>query len=226
MNSRNPCTGKCDWTGVVVSTQPTTGNVEHYPMCKTCGSFVVGSTFIGAQADPADAGMREALKAAQECIARETTRCIRLEQTIRDTIQSLERGSTSAPVVECLKAALTAPGATTKSDGGAKAGSSPILANKEEQRAGAHGMTPVGIVADAAGCTDVGPSDPSSTRSEVTVEECARRCADELVVIVEAATKVARRTGNTFVMDRQKVATMIAGHFAPLLDQFEIRRKK
>jgi hypothetical protein len=36
------------------------------------------------------------------------TYVIRLEQTIRDSIEALERNSTSAPVVECLKAALSA----------------------------------------------------------------------------------------------------------------------
>jgi hypothetical protein len=42
-------------------------------------------------AAPAVGGEREAL----------------MEQTIRDSIEALERNSTSAPVVECLKAALS-----------------------------------------------------------------------------------------------------------------------
>lgn len=66
-----------------------------------------------------------------------------------------------------LAEALTAPGAMTKSDGGAKAGSSPILASKEEKRTGAHGVMPVGTIADAAGCTDAGPSD--TRPADVTV---------------------------------------------------------
>lgn len=37
------CTGKCDWTGSVEITQPTTGIVERHPMCRTCGSIVVGA---------------------------------------------------------------------------------------------------------------------------------------------------------------------------------------
>lgn len=61
-----------------------------------------------APVPPAD-GVREQLRAAQHCVARETTRVIRLEQVIRDSIESLERNSTSAPVVECLKAALASP---------------------------------------------------------------------------------------------------------------------
>jgi hypothetical protein len=46
-----------------------------------------------------------------------------------------------------------------QSDGGAKAGSSPILANKEDQRTDTHGMMPVGDNAANIGCTGVGPSD-------------------------------------------------------------------
>lgn len=53
------------------------------------------------------------------------------------------------------------------SDGGAEDGSSPILASKEEMRARAHGVMPVGDSADASGCTDVGPSEatPSTAGS-------------------------------------------------------------
>jgi len=47
----------------------------------------------------------------------------------------------------------------------------------------------------------------------VSVDTIARICADDLVPIIETATRVANRTGHTFVIDRQKVATMIAGHF-------------
>lgn len=55
--------------------------------------------------------------------------------------------------------------------------------------------------------------EPSDRTADVTVEQAARKCADDLVLIVEAATKMARRTGNTFVIDRARVASMIAGHF-------------
>lgn len=58
------------------------------------------------------------------------------------------------------------------------------------------------------------PSEPSPPpdRREIV----ARECADELVQIVEAAERVAKRTGNTFVIDRAKVAAMIRGHLATL----------
>jgi hypothetical protein len=55
------------------------------------------------------------------------------------------------------------------------------------------------------------PSQPADRREIV-----ARECADELVQIVEAAERVAKRTGNTFVIDRAKVAAMIRGHLATL----------
>jgi hypothetical protein len=42
----------------------------------------------------------------------------------------------------------------------------------------------------------------------------ARECADELVLTVEAAERVAKRTGNTFVIDRERVAQMIAGRLS------------
>lgn len=41
----------------------------------------------------------------------------RLRQTIRDSVESLERNSTSAPVVECLKAALEPPRLPQVSEG-------------------------------------------------------------------------------------------------------------
>lgn len=57
----------------------------------------------------------------------------------------------------------------------------------------------------------------------VGVDTIARICADDLVPIIETATRVANRTGNTFVIDRQKVATMIAGHFnRALLAKFKM----
>lgn len=62
---------------------------------------------------------------------------------------------------------------------------------------------------------------PSDRTADVTVEQAARKCADDLVLIVEAATKMAHRTGNTFVIDRARVASMIAGHF----DAFTVRRR-
>jgi hypothetical protein len=59
---------------------------------------------------------REALTNAQHVTARETERCIRLEMVVRDSIEALERNSTSAPVVECLKAALAHPAIGTPDD--------------------------------------------------------------------------------------------------------------
>ena len=88
----------------------------------------------------------------------------------------------------------------TKSDGGAKAGSSPILASKEDQRSDTHGMMPVGDNAANIGSTGVGPSDSSSTHSEVTVDELVRWCKR-----------------NQFFPSWDKARA--------LLDQFEIRRK-
>lgn len=126
-------------------------------------------------APPADAGMREAYSAL--CLPCESQASDNLEGALHDIERLSAQGKPTDDIcIRTLKRALkqiaraeqalTAPGATTKSDGGAKAGSSPILANEEEQRARAHGMTPVGTIADASGCTEVGPSDPSSTRSE------------------------------------------------------------
>ena len=88
----------------------------------------------------------------------------------------------------------------TKSDGGAKAGSSPILASKEDQRSDTHGMMPVGDNAANIGSTGVGPSDSSSTHSEVTVDELVEWCKR-----------------NQFFPSWDKARA--------LLDQFEIRRK-
>lgn len=123
---------------------------------------------------PADAGMREAF--------------VRVLASLAAAISILERTPKAKKAVasdkmfdtmlddyrkalEAGRKALTAPGATTKSDGGAKAGSSPILASKEDQRSDTHGMMPVGDNAANIGSTGVGPSDPSSTRSDVTVDD-------------------------------------------------------
>lgn len=68
----------------------------------------------------------------------------------------------------------------------------------------------------ATRCCDLGCfglCNPSDRAADVTVEQAAHKCADDLVLIVEAATKMAHRTGNTFVIDRARVASMIAGHF-------------
>jgi len=54
----------------------------------------------------------------------------------------------------------------------------------------------------------------TDSRSELTA--LARECADGLVDVCETAQRVARRTGNTFVLDRDRVATMIAGKFSRL----------
>lgn len=53
--------------------------------------------------------------------------------------------------------------------------------------------------------------------SRAAIEKSARRCADELVEIVESATRAANRTGNTFTLDRQRVSSMIAGNFSAAL---------
>lgn len=55
--------------------------------------------------------------------------------------------------------------------------------------------------------------------ADAGVRRAARKCTDELVNIVEAATKMASRTGNTFVIDRSRVDSMIAGHFSTLSHQ-------
>lgn len=160
-------------------------------------------------AQPADAGMREAF--------------VRVLASLAAAISILERTPKAKKAVasdkmfdtmlddyrkalEIGRAALTAPGATTKSDGGAKAGSSPILASKEDQRTRAHGVMLVGDNADASGCTGTGPSDPSSARSDVTVESIAR-------IIEPSASGYTRE---------YRKATEIA---RALLDRFQIRRK-
>lgn len=127
-------------------------------------------------APPADAGMREtfvrvlASLAAAISILERTPKAKKavasdkmFDTMLDDYRKALEAG----------RAALTAPGVTTKSDGGAKAGSSPTLADKGEQRTRAHGMMPVGDNAANVGFTGVGPSDHSSTRSDRWV--CAAR---------------------------------------------------
>jgi len=53
------------------------------------------------------------------------------------------------------------------------------------------------------------------------VKSSARDSANELVEIIEAAQRQARRTGNTFVIDRQRVASMIAGRFIDLFPDIE-----
>ena len=113
-------------------------------------------------------------------------------------------------------------GATTKSDGGAKAGSSPILASKEEQRPDTHGMMPVGDNAANVGCTGVGPSDPSSTRSGVTVEikhliSSARAFLAHFNPCDLAEDKSQQWQSLEHQCNRVERA---------LLDQFEIRRRK
>lgn len=112
-------------------------------------------------------------------------------------------------------------GATTKSDGGAKAGSSPILASKEEQRPDTHGMMPVGDNAANVGCTGVGPSDPSSTRNDVTVE------AKHLVSSARAF--LAHFDPCDLAEDKsqqwQSLEHQCNRVERALLDQFEIRRK-
>ena len=48
------------------------------------------------------------------------------------------------------------------------------------------------------------------------LREVALIIADDLIGICETATKVAHRTGNTFVIDRQRTASMIQGRIASL----------
>ena len=48
------------------------------------------------------------MEASVEAVRAGHARIRMLEAVIRDTIEALERNSTSAPVVECLKAALCA----------------------------------------------------------------------------------------------------------------------
>jgi hypothetical protein len=45
----------------------------------------------------------------------------------------------------------------------------------------------------------------------------ARKCADDLANMLEASVRVAHRTGNSFALDRNKTASMIAGYFTGLL---------
>lgn len=174
---------------------------------------------------PADAGMREAFVrvlaslAAAISILERTPKAKRavasdkmFDQMLDDYRKALEAG----------RSALTAPGATTKSDGGAKAGSSPILASKEEQRPDTHGMMPVGDNAANVGCTGVGPSDPSSTRSGVTVEikhliSSARAFLAHFNPCDLAEDKSQQWQSLEHQCNRVERA---------LLDQFEIRRRK
>ena len=174
---------------------------------------------------PADAGMREAFVrvlaslAAAISILERTPKAKRavasdkmFDQMLDDYRKALEAG----------RSALTAPDATTKSDGGAKAGSSPILASKEEQRPDTHGMMPVGDNAANVGCTGVGPSDPSSTRSGVTVEikhliSSARAFLAHFNPCDLAEDKSQQWQSLEHQCNRVERA---------LLDQFDIRRKK
>lgn len=172
-------------------------------------------------APPADAGMREAYSAL--CLPRESQASDNLEGALYDIERLSAQGKPTDDIcIRTLKRvlkqivraedALTAPGATTKSDGGAKAGSSPILASKEDQRSDTHGMMPVGDNAANIGSTGVGPSDSSSTRSEVTIESVAYQIRLALVEHYPAMNAVIRES----VGDAAARA---------LLNQFEIRRK-
>lgn len=63
-------------------------------------------------------------------------------------------------------------------------------------------------------------TNPNLGGREVTndsrLREVALIIADDLIGICETATKVAHRTGNTFVIDRQRTASMIQGRIASL----------
>lgn len=48
------------------------------------------------------------------------------------------------------------------------------------------------------------------------LREAALACADDLIAVCEAASRAAERTGNTFVLDRQRVAGFIQGRLAAL----------
>jgi hypothetical protein len=104
-------------------------------------------------------------------------------------------------IKECI-AALTAPGATTKSDGGGK------LEPAECPQDRSCAREPIGNTASSGQAVPgvaPGPSDPSSTRSEVTVESLAA-CVEQ----------------SGFVVIGRFEAAILA---RALLDQFEIRRK-
>lgn len=158
-------------------------------------------------APPADAGMREALQKlvdAWDALPPGRYPDATIAKWMNDTVW---------PAIEVGMKALTAPGATTKSDGGdcfwpqcsdrkrcTEYGSCVALAQRK---------------AIAAGDLPSRPSDPSSTRSEVTVEELAKLAC--------VATLKEQANRELFVSPPFWVYDAIA---RALLDQFEIRRKK
>jgi hypothetical protein len=88
---------------------------------------------LAAQLDAAKAPQREPareplsmLEPPVQATSTHETYVIRLEQTIRDSIEALERNSTSAPVVECLKAALSAAQSDDRAPETSEAGSNAL----------------------------------------------------------------------------------------------------
>jgi len=138
-------------------------------------------------APPANAGMREALKLAHSTM--ESLRvALRDDPAVHDRKWIPHGIALNAAIRKAdnalADAALTAPGATTKSDGSASQ-PQPVAT---DQLAGAN--------------TANGPSDPSSTRSEVTVESLA-----------------------VWLFDNLSLDASHEDDARALLDQFEIRRK-
>lgn len=72
---------------------------------------------------------------------------------------------------------------------------------------------PAEIVLDLCNALDeaLAPQPPVEGLREATLA-----CADDLIAVCEAASRAAKRTGNTFVLDRQRVAGFIHGRLAAL----------
>ena len=111
-------------------------------------------------APPADAGMREALDTAF-CAMKDLRDGLHREPLVQGR-KWVHLGSSLNDAIRKAELALTAPGATTKSDGGVEGHADSAETPTAETAFSARPVKRVG-----AGIKP-GPSDPSSTRSEVT----------------------------------------------------------